>query len=180
MVGIRLLMSSLLYATWIGTVGAVAITFVAFYVALRYTPLARYSNAVNSALQSWYSKKFIFPALIFSMIILSALVAIVEFGYAYHSERLISTDNFDSIGSVYAARYQFSSSLRSLLAQGYSGFDAVSVLLASVDKSLDGYYLRAVSFILAEDIEILAFLALIRRYGRNIFGPITPNKLVRK
>ena len=177
MVGIRLVMSSLLDATWIGTVGAVAITFVAFYVALRYTPLARYSKAVNSALQNWYSKKFIFPALIFSMIILSGLVAIVEFGYAYHNERLISTDNFDSIKSVYSARYQFSSSLRALLAQGYSGFDALSVLLASVDKSLDGYYLRAVSFILAEDIEILAFLALIRKYGRNIFGPITAPKL---
>ena len=180
MVGIRLLMSSLLVATWIGTLGAVAITFVAFYVALRYTPLARYSKAVNSALQNWYSKKFIFPALIFSMIILSGLVAIVEFGYAYHNEQLISIDDFDSIKSVYSARNQFSSSLRALLAQGYSGFDALSVLLASVDKSLDGYYLRAVSFILAEDIEILAFLALIRRYGRNIFGSIPTSELERK
>ena len=173
-------MGSLLDTTWVGTVGAVAITFVAFYVALRYTPLARYSKTVNLALKNWYSKKFIFPALVLSMVVLSGLVVLVEFGYAYHEDRLISIDDFDSMSSFYSARNEFSSSLRTLLAQGYSGFDALSVLLASVDNSLDGHYLRAVSFILAEDIEILAFLALIRRYKRDIFGRLSPLNLERK
>jgi hypothetical protein len=171
LVGIRLLMGLLLNTAWIGTVGAVAITFLLFYLSLRYTPLARYSKTVNSALRDWYSKKFIFSALFASMIILSGLVFIAEFGYSFHSGKLISVDNLDAnVNSFYHARMQFSSSLRALQAQGYSGFDTLAILLASVDKSLDGYYLKAVSFILAEDIEILAFLVVMKRTNRNIFG----------
>jgi hypothetical protein len=172
LVGIRLLIASVLDTAWFGTVGAVALTFAAFYLALRYTPLARYSKDVNSALRDWYTKKFIFSALAISMVILSVLVFLVEFGYAYHAERLISVDRLNSdVRSFYYARMQFSSSLRTLQDQGYSDFDAFSILLASVDKSLDGYYLKAVSFILAEDIEILAFLTVFRRTRGSIFGP---------
>jgi hypothetical protein len=98
----------------------------------------------------------------------------VEFGYAFHSDKLISVDNkHHDIKAIYYARMQFSSSLRMLASQGYSGFDTTTILLASVDKSLDGNYLRAVSFILAEDIEIMAFLFVIKRFKGNIFGPLS-------
>jgi hypothetical protein len=160
-------------AAWIGTVGAVAIALVVFYVALRHAPFSRYANIVNSVLQDWYRKKFILPALVFSMVVLSGLMLIAEIGYSYHSDRLITVDNLDSISSISSARREFSSSLRTLFAQGYTGFDGIAVLLASIDKSLDGHYMRAVSFILAEDIEILAFLVAMKRTGRNIFGSQT-------
>lgn len=170
LVGIRLLMGLLPTAAWIGTIGAVAIALVIFYIALRYTRFAKYSTTVNVVLQEWYKKKFILPALIFSMLVLGGLMFLAEVGYSYHSDKLITVDNLDSANSLYTARREFSSSLRSLFAQGYSGFDGLAVLLASIDKSLDGHYMRAVSFILAEDIEILAFLLAMKKTGRSIFG----------
>jgi hypothetical protein len=70
LISVRLLMSFFLNASWVGTLGAVGVTFLIFYFALRYTPLAKYSNTVSLALRDWYKKKYIFAALAFSMLVL--------------------------------------------------------------------------------------------------------------
>jgi hypothetical protein len=170
-VGIRFFLGLILSNVWIGTVGAVAITFLIFYFALRYTVLSRYSNAVNSALQSWYSKRYVLFGLLTSMVVLAGLMALAEIGYLYHGDKVISIWELENSDTLDATRARLTGSLDSLRAQGYSQIDALAIVLASVDKSLDGHYLQAVSFILAEDIEILAFSLLLRKMGqKSIFA----------
>ena len=156
-------------ANWIGTVGAVAIALVIFYFAMKHPPFSRFQKIVNSVLQEWYNKKFILPALVFSMVVLAGLMLLADIGYAYHSDKLITVEDLDSVNSISSARREFAASMRSLLAEGYSGFDGLAVLLASIDKSLDGHYMQAVSFILAEDIEIMAFILIMKKTGGQIF-----------
>jgi hypothetical protein len=178
-VGIRFFLGLILSNIWIGTVGAVAITFAIFYFTLRYTTLSRYSNAVNSAVQSWYSKRYVLFGLLTSMVVLAGLMALAEIGYLYHSDKVISMWELENPDTLDGTRAQLTASLDSLRAQGYSQIDSLAIILASVDKSLDGHYLQAVSFILAEDIEILVFSLLLRKIGqeRSIFSSqVAPNK----
>jgi hypothetical protein len=176
-VGIRFFLGLILSNVWIGTVGAVAITFLIFYFALRHTMLSRYSNAVNSALQSWYSKRYVLFGLITSMVVLAGLMALAEIGYLYHGDKVISIWELENSDTLDATRARLTGSLDSLRAQGYSQVDAMAIVLASVDKSLDGHYLQAVSFILAEDIEILAFSLLLRKMGqKSIFSRVARNR----
>jgi hypothetical protein len=44
----------------------------------------------------------------------------------------------------------------------------MAITLASADKSLDGYYAKVVSYMFAEDIEIMVFMLLFRT-RREIF-----------
>ena len=176
-VSIRFFLGLILSNVWIGTVGAVAITFLIFYFALRHTMLSRYSNAVNSALQSWYSKRYVLFGLITSMVVLAGLMALAEIGYLYHGDKVISIWDLENSDTLDATRARLTGSIDSLRAQGYSQIDSLAIVLASVDKSLDGHYLQAVSFILAEDIEILAFSLLLRKMGQqSIFSQVAPNK----
>jgi hypothetical protein len=169
LVGIRILLGFELSHLW-GTTGAVAITFAMFLLILRYTPFSKYSGAVNAALRDWYSKRYVLYGLISSMAILLAILVLAEVGYAYHGDKVVSIWDMSDVGSIGATQSKLTASLNDLLAQGYSRLDALVITVASVDKSLDGYYLKSVSFILAEDIEILVFLILIRRIGlRSIF-----------
>jgi len=41
---------------WVGTMGAVAVTFVIFYATLRYTGLQKYRQLINSSLMLCYRK----------------------------------------------------------------------------------------------------------------------------
>jgi hypothetical protein len=176
-VGIRFFLGLILSNVWIGTVGAVAITFLIFYFALRHTMLSKYSKAVNSALQSWYSKRYVLFGLITSMVVLAGLMALAEIGYLYHGDKVISIWELENSDTLDATRARLTGSLDSLRAQGYSQVDAMAIVLASVDKSLDGHYLQAVSFILAEDIEILAFSLLLRKMGqKSIFSQVARNR----
>jgi hypothetical protein len=169
--GIRLLLGSFfaINTTWIGTTGAIGITFAAFYIALKFTPLARYSKQVNSALVSWYTTKYLLWGLVGSMIALSALIGLVEFGYSYHSASVASFEELKySSSNGYdhsAALFQkvMKSSISGTSGKQLPSIDALSILIASVDKSLDGQYVKAVSFILAEDVEILIFMIFVRR-----------------
>ncbi|MGI0049451.1 MAG: hypothetical protein ACREAW_07915, partial [Nitrososphaera sp.] len=139
--------------------------------------LSRYSNAVNSALQSWYSKRYVLFGLLTSMVVLASLMALAEIGYLYHGDKVISIWELENSDTLDATRARLTGSLDSLRAQGYSQIDALTIVLASVDKSLDGHYLQAVSFILAEDIEILAFSLLLRKMGqKSIFSQVAPNR----
>jgi hypothetical protein len=46
--------------------------------------------------------------------------------------------------------------------QRYSPVEIIAITLASADKSLGGYYSMAVSYMFAEDIEIMIFMVLFR------------------
>lgn len=119
-------------------------------------------------MQDWYSEKVLSAGA--SMLDESQPDSLqVVVGNSYHSDRLICVDNLESPNSIYTARREFSSSPSALFAQGYTGFDGPAVSLASIDKSLDGPSLRAVGFILAEDIEIFAFILITRKTKVQIF-----------
>jgi hypothetical protein len=152
-----------------GTTGAVVFTFVIFYLALRYTPFSRYSGAVNSALRDWYAKKYVLYGLVSSMVILLGLMILAEIGYTYYADKVVSIWEFDP-QSAETTQSKVAASLNSLLKGGYSEIDALAITVASVDKSLQGHYLQSVSFILAEDIEILIFMLFVKKIGqRGIF-----------
>ena len=52
----------------------------------------------------------------------------------------------------------------------YSTVEIIPITLASADKTLDGYYYsKAVSYMFAEDIEIMIFMLLFRT-RREIFS----------
>jgi hypothetical protein len=52
----------------------------------------------------------------------------------------------------------------------YSTIEIIAITLASADKILDGYYYtKAVSYMFAEDIEIMIFMLLFRT-RREIFS----------
>jgi hypothetical protein len=177
MIGIRSLIGLTLSNVWIGTLGATAITFVIFYLALKYTPLSRYARSVNAVVQEWYSKKYMIYSLISSMTLLSILIFTIEYGYVYHPDRIVSIKDIEIMQRARVAPANtVAYSTHSLLNQGYTGFDTISIVIASVDKSLGGHYIQLISFILAEDIEILIFLILIKKMaGRNLFGTTVPN-----
>jgi hypothetical protein len=51
---------------------------------------------------------------------------------------------------------------------GYSAFELIAITLASADKNFDGYYSKVVSYMFAEDIEIMVFMLLFRT-RREVF-----------
>jgi hypothetical protein len=57
--------------------------------------------------------------------------------------------------------------------QKYSPIEIIAITLASADKSLDGHYGKAVSYMFAKDIEIMIFMLLFRKRG-EIFAASTP------
>ena len=50
------LLGFMLENMWVGTIGAVAVTFVIFYVTLRYTGLQKHRQLINSSLMLCYRK----------------------------------------------------------------------------------------------------------------------------
>jgi hypothetical protein len=148
----------------------VAITFVIFYLILRYTPFSRYSKAVNSALRDWYDKRYVLYGLASSMVVLLGLMILIEIGYTYHADKVVSIWDLDA-ESVGTTQSKVTASLNALLDDGYSGIDVLAITLASVDKSLEGHYLQSISFILAEDVEILIFMFVMRRIGSQGIFP---------
>ena len=81
-----------LYHAWIGTLGAVTITFVIFYVTLKYTKLQKYRQVINSSLNYWYRKSSFFISGIASLVILGGILGFIEYGYTNYADRLITAD----------------------------------------------------------------------------------------
>ncbi len=172
LIGIRALIGLVLHDVWAGTMGAVAVTFVIFYASLRYTRLQKYRQVINSALMLWYRKKFFYISGIISMVLLGSILGFIEYGNAYYSDRLITVEFTGSeLGDsleLLSANEQMQSNLAENLKK-YSAIEIVAITLASADKSLNGYYSKAVSFMFAEDIEIMIFMLLFRT-RREIFA----------
>ncbi len=172
LIGVRVLLGFVLHNSWVGTLGAVAITFAIFYVSLRYTTLQRYRQVINSSLNYWYRKKFFYISGIVSLVILGSILGFIEYGYANYSDRLVTVDFTqeeigESFGALTASQQMQARLVENL--QKYSTIEIIAITLASADKSLDGYYSLAVSYMFAEDIEIMIFMLLFRT-RREIFA----------
>jgi hypothetical protein len=151
LVGVRLLLGLVLSNIWIGTVGAVALTR---------TPLRKYRFAVNQILQDWYKKKYLLYSVGLSASTILGLIILIEYGYANHPAEIVS---LREITTVQGAQDHVNESVKQLTLRGYSAFDAASITAASVDKSLQGFYLKSASFVLAEHLEVMAFMLLARK-----------------
>jgi uncharacterized membrane protein len=170
LVGVRVLIGFALQNMWFGTIGTVTITFVIFYATLRYTRLQKYRQLINQSLMLWYRKKFFYVSGMVSLFILGSILGFTEYGYANYSDRLITMDmsqeDLQRSLNLLGANDLDGSLARSL--QKYSPFEIMAITLASADKSLDGYYAKVVSYMFAEDIEIMVFMLLFRT-RREIF-----------
>ncbi|MCI0558986.1 MAG: hypothetical protein MN733_10860 [Nitrososphaera sp.] len=160
LVGVRMLLGFAFSNLWIGTVGAVAVTFVLFYLALVHTPLRRYRLAVNEILRDWYRQKYLLYSVAVSGSVIMTIIVFIEYGYATHSEEIVS---ISELNTIQAAQQHVDYSIRELGLKGYSILDAASITAASVDKSLQGYYLKSASFVFAEHLEVIAFMLLARK-----------------
>lgn len=172
LIGVRVMLGFVLHNAWVGTIGAVGITFVIFYLTLRYTTLQKYRQVINRSLSYWYRKKFFYISGIVSLVILGSILAFIEYGYVNYSDRLISV-NFseeeigESFGALTASQQMQARLVENL--RNYSPVELLAITLASADKSLQGYYSLTVSYMFAEDIEIMIFMMLFRT-KREIFA----------
>ncbi|HEU4604719.1 MAG TPA: hypothetical protein VFS46_00610 [Nitrososphaera sp.] len=178
LIGVRVLLGFVLENTWVGTLGAVAITFAIFYVTLRYTTLQKYRQVINSSLTYWYRKKFFYVSGIVSLILLGGILGFIEYGYANYSDRLIAVDFTqeeieESFGALTASQQMQERLVENL--REYSTIEIIAITLASADKSLGGYYSLAVSYMFAEDIEIMIFMMLFRTKREIFAAPRPPN-----
>lgn len=160
LVAVRLLLGLVLSNLWLGTVGSVGITFALFYIALVHTPLRKYRFAVNSILQEWYRKKYLLYSVAVSASIILGLIALIEYGYANHPAEVVT---LREITTVEDAQNHVNESVKQLALKGYPLLDAASITAASVDKTLQGFYLKSASFVFAEHLEVIAFMLLARK-----------------
>ena len=56
LMSIRLMLGFVLHNVWLGTIGAVTITFLIFYLSIRLTPLIRYKHIIDNVLLDRYHK----------------------------------------------------------------------------------------------------------------------------
>jgi hypothetical protein len=175
LIGVRVLLGFALHDAWIGTLGAVAITFAIFYVTLRYTTLQKYRQLINASLNYWYRKKFFYVSGVVSLVVLGGILGFIEYGHANYADRLVTMDFNqqeieESFGALTASQQMQAKLVENL--RKYSPVEIVAITLASADKTLDGYYSLAVSYMFAEDVEIMIFMMLFRA-RREIFSSPT-------
>lgn len=160
LIAVRLLLGLVLSNLWLGTVGSVGVTFAIFYFALTHTPLRKYRFAVNEILQEWYRKKYLLYSVAVSASIILGLIALIEYGYANYPAEVVT---LREITTMEDAQNHVNESVRHLALKGYPLLDAASITAASVDKTLQGFYLKSASFVFAEHLEVIAFMLLARK-----------------
>ena len=168
LIAVRTLLGLSLSNVWFGTLGAVTVTFTIFYVLMKYTPLRRYKATVNEALVGWYRKKHFIFALIASASVVATLILFVEYGYANHGNDLVPL-TIDDSQSIQNFHFELSSSVKGLFSEHHSFVDVFAIMLASLDEAMNGLYVKASSYVFAEHLEILGFVAIVRKEG-NIFA----------
>ena len=159
--GIRFLMVFVGGSIWIGTFGAVALTFALFYVVIKYTALRRYRVKVNAILSDWYQRKYFLYSAIATSAILAGLLLLTEYGYWSYGDKLVIFDVFESNDN------KLENAMRTF--EHYSLLDRLAIIVASTDKSLNGNYGKTTSFLLAEDLEVLLFVLVVRN-KKNLFS----------
>jgi hypothetical protein len=151
----RVLLGYALKDIWIGTFGAVALSFIVFYLTIRYTALRRYRPKVNAILSQWYRRKYFLISTIAISAILGSLLVFIQFGYSYYGGNLVSINIFVLEDKELERSF--------LPFENLPFFDKVAIIVASTDKSLNGNYSKATSYLLAEDIEMTMFVLLARK-----------------
>jgi hypothetical protein len=73
----------------------------------------------------------------------------------------MSEEDFNKTLKLFSGDAELTTSLSESLSK-YSAIDIMGITLASADKNFDGYYSKLVSFMFAEDIEIMLFLVIFR------------------
>jgi len=119
---------------------------------------------VSTALSSWYRQKYFLAAVLGSTLIISSLLFFIEYGYIHDGNRLIYLSGIGFLGAM-NHQQELEQSAQEFQLKGYSFIDATAILTASIDKGLNGYYLKITSYVLAENIEVLAFLLVLRKVG---------------
>ena len=159
--GIRILLAYVLKDIWIGTFGAVGLTFAVLYLLMKYTPLERYRLKVNVILFQWYRRKYFVVSTITICTILVSLLILIQFGYSYYASKLVSINVFELKDKDLE---------KGLLPyRNYPFVDKIAIIVASIDRSLNGNYSKTTSFLLAEDMEMTIFVIMARR-KRNLFA----------
>ena len=159
--GIRILLAYALKDIWIGTFGAVGLTFAVLYLLMKYTPLERYRLKVNVILFQWYRRKYFVVSTITICTILVSLLILIQFGYSYYASKLVSINVFELKDKDLE---------KGLLPyRNYPFVDKIAIIVASIDRSLNGNYSKTTSFLLAEDMEMTIFVIMARR-KRNLFA----------
>lgn len=165
LISIRLMLGLTLQNSWFGTFGAVAITFGIFYGALRYTPLRRFGAVTDNILLSWYRKKFFYLSGFACIAILTLVLILTEYGYSMYSDKLVTLQidqlqlsrSFELLSRDHALMEQLHKNL-----VNFSPLGIMAITLASTDATLHGYYTKIISYMLAENIEIVAFVFLFK------------------
>ena len=159
--GIRILLAYVLKDIWIGTFGAVGLSFAVLYLLMKYTPLERYRLKVNVILFQWYRRKYFVVSTITICTILVSLLILIQFGYSYYASKLVSINVFELKDKDLE---------KGLLPyRNYPFVDKIAIIVASIDRSLNGNYSKTTSFLLAEDMEMTIFVIMARR-KRNLFA----------
>jgi hypothetical protein len=155
-----------LYHAWIGTLGAVTITFVIFYVTLKYTKLQKYRQVINSSLNYWYRKKFFFHQwhrqpchprrhTRLYRVRLHKLCRQADNRGLYNQQ-----DIEESFRALTAGEQMQQKLVQNI--NKYSPVEIVAITLASADMSLGGYYSLAISYMFAT--------STLPRYGHQVRG----------
>jgi hypothetical protein len=159
--GIRFLLAFALANMWIGTFGAVTITFALFCLIIKYTPLKSHAHAVNVILSGWYQRKYFLASAVATSAILASLLLLTQYGYSNYESKLVLLDVFNSDDrELDSALHPF---------ENYPMLDKIAITAASTDKGLNGNYSRSTSFLLAEDLEMLSFVLVVRK-KKNLFS----------
>jgi hypothetical protein len=177
LIGVRILLGFVLQHAWVGTLGAVTITFAIFYLTLRYTKLQKYRHVINSSLNYWYRKKFFYISGIASIVMLGSILGLIEYGQANFADRLITVDFTRQEIAESPGALTLNEQMQEKLVENlnnYTPLEIIAITLASADKSLDGNYSVAASYMFAEDVEIMIFIVLFRA-RMEIFPARTPN-----
>jgi|SRR5215218_5260705 len=156
------------YLTWICTeryldrnVWCSCAHFRSFYLIVKYTPLQRYRPKVNVILSQLYRRKYFLISTITISAILASLLVLIQFGYSYYGSNLVS------INILILEDKELEMGLFPF--ENYPFVDKVAIIVASTDKSLNGNYSKATSYLLAEDIEMTIFV-LVARKRKNLFA----------
>ncbi|MEO9319783.1 MAG: hypothetical protein ABI361_03835 [Nitrososphaera sp.] len=162
---VRLSFGVILPNGWFGTLGSVSITFAVFYGALKFTPLRKYGVRTDAVLLSWYRKRLLYLSGFACITLLVSILILTEYGYSKYSDSLIvlqiNQQQFADSFALLSTDEPLKSQLRHNL-QLFSPVDIMALTLASTDATLHGYYTKIISFILAENAEIMVFMFVFR------------------
>ena len=103
-----------------------------------------------------YTKNyFLITGLILSFL-LGGILLIIEYGYFHYYNILIKLNIFDEKQTEQLL-------LQANSGKPYSIYAITAIIIVSIDKSLDGNYSKLISYFLAEDVEMMILILILRK-----------------